>query len=168
MPRPMLATLVDAPFYRPGWAYEEKYDGNRALAHRHGGKVELLSRNLNDISDSFSEIVRAVARLPGGDLVLDGEIVALDAKGVSPFQLLQRRAIAKEVRPRYAIFDCLERGGESLVGRPLAERRAALEGVVRRDDSVLFRSRRLAADGRARWRAGQRSRCPGAAGSRNR
>ena len=48
--RPMLATLVPKPFHRPGWVYEEKYDGIRALAYRRGRSVRLYSRNLKDIT----------------------------------------------------------------------------------------------------------------------
>lgn len=71
--------------------YEEKYDGNRAMAYRDGKRVHLVSRNLNDMTADFPEVARAIGSLPGGDLVLDGEIVAFDSRDVSRFQLLQRR-----------------------------------------------------------------------------
>jgi len=91
--RPMLATLVPRPFHRPGWVYEEKYDGIRALAYRRQRRVRLYSRSLKDITGEFPEIARAMLGLGDGDLVLDGEIVAFDRHDVSRFQLLQRRGL---------------------------------------------------------------------------
>src|SRR5258707_15867731 len=74
--RPMLATLVPKPFHRPGWVYEEKYDGIRTLAYRRRRRIRLYSRNLNDLTAEFPDITRALQGLVGGDFVLDGEIVA--------------------------------------------------------------------------------------------
>src|SRR6266545_4122650 len=93
--KPMLATLVDEPFHRPGWAYEEKYDGYRILAYKEGRKVTLLSRNAKTRNDSFSEVARAVGKLPSKTLLLDGEVVAFDRKLVSRFQLLQQGQVAQ-------------------------------------------------------------------------
>src|SRR5581483_10288966 len=107
---PMLATLTDAPFHRDGWVYEEKYDGIRALAMRERGAVRLLSRNLIDRSSGFPQVVEALEKLPGGDFVLDGELVTLDAQGVSRFQLWQQGG-----NVRFAVFDCLERDGAWLL-----------------------------------------------------
>lgn len=145
--RPMLATLVPSPFNRPGWVNEEKYDGFRALAYRKGGEVRLFSRNLKDITADFPEISRALTDLVGGDFVLDGEIVAFDRQGVSRFQLLQRRALDSKILPLFALFDCLERNGEDLLKRPLAERREALEAIVPAGHPWLIRSRRLSPNG---------------------
>ncbi len=123
---PMLATLVAEPFDRPGWVYEEKYDGIRVMAYRRGHRVRLATRNLKDVTTDFPTIASAIAGLPDGDLVLDGEIVAFDRDDVSRFQLLQRRALGESIRPVYVVFDCLERGGKSLLDTPLRERRRAL------------------------------------------
>src|SRR2546428_757549 len=92
--RPMLATLTPKPFHRPGWVYEEKYDGVRALAYRRGRRVRLYSRTLRDITTEFPEIARALQGLPDGDLVLDGEIVAFDRHAVSGFHRHHRTAPA--------------------------------------------------------------------------
>src|SRR5437879_8860655 len=140
--RPMLATLTPKPFHRPGWVYEEKYDGVRALAYRRGRRVRLYSRTLRDITTEFPEIARALQGLRDGDLVLDGEIVAFDRHGVSRFQLLQRRGLGERVDPVFAIFDRLEGDGVELWRRPLAERRRALEAIVPAR-GVLMRARRL-------------------------
>src|ERR1700680_1403390 len=86
----MLALLVPTPFDRPGWVFEEKYDGIRILAYKEGAKVTLLSRNDLDRTATFADIVTAVGRLQDRTLLLDGEVVAFDSKRVSRFQLLQR------------------------------------------------------------------------------
>jgi ATP-dependent DNA ligase len=80
--RPMLALLVSTPFDRPGWVFEEKYDGIRILAYKEGPKVTLLSRNDLDRTATFSDIAAAVGQLRDRTLILDGEVVALDPKGV--------------------------------------------------------------------------------------
>jgi bifunctional non-homologous end joining protein LigD len=123
----MLATLASEVPIGPQWRFEEKYDGIRALAYRQKGQVRLYSRN-GLMLEGFPDIEAAVAALPGGDLVLDGELVTFDAKGVSRFQLLQRRGSGG--RTAYVTFDMLERDGVALLKRPLKERRAALAAVV--------------------------------------
>jgi bifunctional non-homologous end joining protein LigD len=143
--RPMLATLSTEIPTGPGWVFEEKYDGIRALAYRTNKKVRLWSRNELDLTAGFPDIASAVAALPGGDLVLDGELVIFDSKGVSRFQLLQRRGPGG--RAEYAVFDLLELDGAPLLERPLKERRAALQGLVQRGP-VLRLSRRLGKNGR--------------------
>lgn len=81
--QPMLATLVAEPFARSGWVFEEKYDGDRILAYKEGNQVRLLSRNGIDRSDRFPRIAAIVAALSPRTLLLDGEVVTLDSKGVS-------------------------------------------------------------------------------------
>jgi bifunctional non-homologous end joining protein LigD len=148
--RPMLATLVAEPFHKPGWVYEEKYDGDRILAYKEGGAVRLLSRNDNDHTADFHEIATEIGRLPSATLLLDGEVIALDAHGISRFQLLQRGT-----HPRiYAVFDCLY-DGRDLRGQPLKVRRGVLESLVG-ESRILPLSRRLADDGLAAYRIAQR------------
>jgi bifunctional non-homologous end joining protein LigD len=147
----MLATLVDEPFDRAGWVYEEKYDGYRILAYKEGARVTLLSRNAKDRSATFPEIAQDVARLRARTVLLDGEVVAFDAKLVSRFQLLQR-GDAPHV---FAVFDCLYLDGADLRLRPLSERRAALENGIAGGTRLLL-SRRLANDGLAAYRVARR------------
>jgi bifunctional non-homologous end joining protein LigD len=154
--RPMLATLVPEPFHRPGWVYEEKYDGIRTLAYRRRPGVRLYSRSGNDITAEFGEIARALQALPGGPFVLDGEIVAFDRRGISRFQLLQRRAMGERIEPAFAIFDCLERNGEVLLRAPLSQRRRALEAIVPRRGNGLLHARRVGPDGLTAYRTAQR------------
>ncbi|TMC78939.1 MAG: ATP-dependent DNA ligase [Chloroflexi bacterium] len=154
--RPMLATLSPSVVEGPEWVFEEKYDGIRALAGRERGHVKMWSRMLQDLTTGFPHVARAMAALPGGDLLLDGELVALDAKGVSRFQLLQRRGAAGASPPRYAVFDLLELEGRTLMRRPLSERRSALERLIGRRTDPFFVSRRLVRDGKAAYREAKR------------
>jgi bifunctional non-homologous end joining protein LigD len=125
--KPMLATLVDAPFTRPGWAFEEKYDGVRMLAYKEGSRVSLISRNALDRTERYPRIAQAILKLKPDTLLLDGEIVVFDSEGVSRFQLLQRTS----GDPEYAIFDCLYHNGKDLRREPLSLRRSVLESLLK-------------------------------------
>jgi bifunctional non-homologous end joining protein LigD len=141
--RPMLALLVPQPFHRSGWVFEEKYDGIRILAYKEGDKIILLSRNDLDRTATFKDIAAAVAQLRDRTLILDGEVVALDSKGVSRFQFLQRG----DVEQRFAVFDCLYRNGQDLRPEPLSRRRQELEAALGEPPKQLLLSRRLAKNG---------------------
>jgi len=147
----MLATLVHEPFHRPGWVYEEKYDGYRILAYKEGRDITLLSRNAKDRTATFPEVARAVAGLPARTLLLDGEVVGFDSSLVSRFQLLQQG----QVPHVYMIFDCLYADGRDLRGQPLRARRAALEAALR-ETPHLFPSRRLGRNGLAAFALAQK------------
>ena len=88
----MLATSASKPFSTKGWLYELKYDGYRMLAERDGETVRLLSRNGNDYTAAFPDIVTAILALPHQRFIIDGEVVVQDAAGMPRFQLLQKRA----------------------------------------------------------------------------
>ena len=152
----MLATLSPSVVEGPEWVFEEKYDGIRALAGRERGRVKMWSRMLQDLTAGFPHVALAVAALPGGDLLLDGELVTLDAKGVSRFQLLQRRGAAGASPTRYAVFDLLELEGRRLMRRPLGERRSELERLIGLRTDPFFVSRRLVRDGKAAYREAKR------------
>ncbi len=152
----MLATLSPSIVEGPEWVFEEKYDGIRAVAGREGGQVKVWSRTLQDLTGGFPHVVEAVRALSDGDLTVDGELVALDDKGVSRFQLLQRRGIAGAPPTRYAVFDLLEHNGKSLMSQPLSERRGALERLLGHRTAPLFVSRRLVRDGKAAYREAKR------------
>ena len=143
--RPMLATLVRKPFDKPGWVYEEKYDGYRILSYKEGPRVTLLSRNAHDRTETFSSVAKAIAALPASTLLLDGEVVVFDERAVSRFQLLQNL----KYRPRYAVFDCLYVNGRDLRAQPLVLRRAALDEALARSKSnaTVFTSAVLSPDG---------------------
>jgi bifunctional non-homologous end joining protein LigD len=152
----MLATLSPSVVEGPEWVFEEKYDGIRAVAARERGQVKIWSRTFQDLTGGFPHVVAAVEALDDSDLMIDGELVALDAEGVSRFQLLQRRGAAGASPTRYAIFDLLEHDGRSLISRPLSERRAALERLIGRRTAPLFVSRRLVRDGKAAYHEAKR------------
>jgi len=88
--KPMLAALVPEPFHKPGWVYEEKYDGDRILAYKEGDQVRLLSRKGIDRREGFPHVVTAIRSLRATTLLLDGEMVVFDRKSISRFQLLQQ------------------------------------------------------------------------------
>jgi len=125
---PMLATLTTEP---PGdessWTYELKYDGFRALVAITDGGMAMWSRNELDLAPRFPRIAQAVAKIKAGDVVLDGEIVALDEKGTPRFQLLQQGN-----REQIYFFDVLWLDGKDLRSKPYEERRAMLEKLLRR------------------------------------
>jgi bifunctional non-homologous end joining protein LigD len=123
---PMLATLVDAPFARPNWVFEEKYDGVRMLAYKEGERVSLISRNAIDRTARYPEIAAAIRKLKPKTLCIDGEVVVFDTKNVSRFQLLQQG----RGRPQYAVFDCLYAEEIDLRKKVLSLRRTALERIV--------------------------------------
>ena len=139
---PMLATLEERPFHRADWIYEEKYDGIRILAYREGAKVSLISRNGKDRTQSFPAIANAIMKLRAEAALLDGEVIVLDKRNVSRFQLLQQG----KGEPRFAVFDCLYLNGEDLRKEPLSDRRAKLEYLVK-SSSLLSVSARLADNG---------------------
>jgi bifunctional non-homologous end joining protein LigD len=147
----MLASLVDRPFTRDLWVFEEKYDGVRILAYKEGSNVSLISRNGIDRTLRYPEIAAAIGRLRAETLALDGEIVVFDSRGVSRFQLLQQ----SRGRLQYVVFDCLYRNGEDLRSKPLSVRRMALEQSVKPCDSLLWGAR-LATDGLKAFRAAAR------------
>jgi bifunctional non-homologous end joining protein LigD len=148
---PMLATLVKAPFHRPGWVYEEKYDGDRILAYKEGAAVRLVSRNAKDRTAMLPRIAAEIGGLPVRTLLVDGEVVVFDQRGISRFQLLQRGRI----EPRYAIFDCLYRDGRDLRREPLTIRRNALEATIGKNERLLL-ARRLDKNGLAAYRTAKR------------
>ena len=86
------------------WIYEIKFDGYRALALRSGSETRILSRNEKDLGGKFPEVKDSIAALDVQDAIIDGEIVALDEKGRSSFQLLQGFDMVEE-RPRLRLID---------------------------------------------------------------
>ena len=131
--RPMLATLAEEPPKGPGWLFEVKWDGYRALARVRRDEATLTSRNGKDLTARFEQVARA---LPGAvrttDCVLDGEVCALDARGRSSFSVMQRGTGPLV----YYVFDLLELEGKPLVDLPLKERRERLTALLDENASV--------------------------------
>jgi bifunctional non-homologous end joining protein LigD len=138
--RPMLTSLVDHPFDRPGWLWEPKLDGVRTLAYLRDGKVELRSRRGIDVTRQYPALVAAIAAQHADSLVLDGEICALDAAGVPRFQLLQDRInltrgadlarIDAEKPAVFFAFDLLYLDGYDLRGVALRDRKTLLNSRI--------------------------------------
>ena len=159
----MLASLADAPLADPGFVYEPKYDGIRAIAEiaPKGAGVHLWSRLGNEKTSQFPEIagaLRAWSKRLKEPLVLDGEIVALDAKGQpAGFQSLQGRIHLKSgpgdagsARTAFIAFDLLRAGSADFRGLPLVERRKGLESIFSNTGSPVLRLSEIAyGDGRA-------------------
>jgi bifunctional non-homologous end joining protein LigD len=134
--RPMLATLTDKPFDDPDWIFETKWDGFRLMAEVKDGSIALYSRNLIDLSRKYPSVCAALRGL-GRFAVIDGELVALDAKGRSRFQLLQN-AEREKVRLRYCVFDLLYLDDKDLRKHPLIERKEMLEKILPRDPFLQY------------------------------
>ena len=132
----MLATLTDKPFCDPDWVFETKWDGFRAIAVGKPGQGTLYSRNLNDISRKYPPICTALAKIQH-EVVLDGELVALDEYGRSRFQLLQN-AERETARLLYCVFDLLYLDGEDLRSKTLLERKATLKKILPKSRFLLY------------------------------
>ena len=125
---PMKAKLVEEPPTTGDWVYELKFDGIRLIGVKKDDKVSLLSRNENELTRRFPEIVEAIKTLPARECVIDGEVVALDEEGRSSFQLLQAREMEGRKSPVYFYaFDLLQLDGKSLLSLPLEARKNVLE-----------------------------------------
>jgi DNA ligase 1 len=122
---------------------EDKYDGVRCQLHRGDGRVSLYSRDLNDVTAQFPEIVAAADHIP--DVILDGEVVAFREGRVLPFHELQTRlgrrnpsmAMRQSVPVIYVAWDVLLHGDTPLLDLPLRERRRRLESLSLGDGFAL-------------------------------
>ena len=138
--RPMLAVPGELPADDdPGWAYELKWDGIRALAYVEDGQVRLVSRLGRDMTRAYPELHQLPGPPTWSRAVLDGEIVAFDPAGRPSFELLQQRMhvsvparavrLAVAIPVTYLAFDLLSLDGEALLTAGYASRRSALEGL---------------------------------------
>ncbi|MGZ8545685.1 MAG: DNA polymerase ligase N-terminal domain-containing protein, partial [Flavisolibacter sp.] len=132
---PMLATLVDEAFDKEDWIYEIKWDGYRAVAYCEGNSVKLSSRNLSDFTERYEPVAAALQQL-GLNAVFDGEIVAVDEKGMAMFQSLQNWQNTP-VHLQYFIFDLVWLDGYDLTGLPLVERKRILQSILPADNAVI-------------------------------
>jgi ATP-dependent DNA ligase len=116
------------------WVYEPKYDGFRAIAFVDGDECVIQSRGGKPLSRYFPELA-----FPPGRYVLDGEIVIDGEDGLQDFGALQNRIhpaasriamLAEQTPAHYVAFDLLALDDETLLDRPLSERRTALECLV--------------------------------------
>ncbi|SFA41527.1 bifunctional non-homologous end joining protein LigD [Pedobacter suwonensis] len=129
--KPMKATLVDEPFDQPGWLYEVKWDGYRAIAYVEKSGAKLFSRNNLEFGQ-FTTITAALEALKL-DAVFDGEIVALKEDGSADFGALQNWKNTQRAELIYYVFDILWFKGYSLLSITLNDRRKILEAVMPRE-----------------------------------
>jgi bifunctional non-homologous end joining protein LigD len=133
----MLATPGSLPA-GPGWAYEMKWDGIRAVTYASGRTVRIRSRNDREITASFPELAGLVAAFGLDRLVLDGEIVAMGDTGAPSFGLLQNRmhvrsptqSLIRNVPVRLIAFDVLHLGPDSTLTWPYRSRRELLAQLL--------------------------------------
>jgi len=126
---PQKALLVDRPPTGDRWLHELKLDGFRMGVVIAGKRVRIISRRGTEYTDAYPEIVAAARALKVKDAVLDGEVVVLDAQGVSRFQLLQQLAQDRHGLAFFA-FDLLSLNGENLRPLPLVERKRRLRRLL--------------------------------------
>lgn len=134
--KPMLAHLHSEPFDNPGWIFEVKFDGYRAIADIDHGEAELYSRNGKIFNDVYAPVVTALAQLDI-QAVLDGEIVVLDSEGRSRFQLLQQYQ-EKGGDLFYYVFDLLELNGHDIRHLALEDRKSLLREILPKDGILRY------------------------------
>lgn len=126
-----LATLVDKPPKGDNWLHEIKFDGYRMVAFKKGDKIRFVSRNQKDWTTEFHQLIPDLQKLPVENGIFDGEIVALDERSRSNFQLLQNSIKSeKQSSLFYYIFDLLYLEQYDLRSLPLIERKKILTTIL--------------------------------------
>jgi bifunctional non-homologous end joining protein LigD len=142
---PCLPRPTKEPPSGPGWIHEIKHDGFRILAHRQGRTIRLITRNGYDFSDRFLLIVDAVAALPVGSCIVDGEAIAVDEDGLSVFDLVRNRRQDDAVL--LCAFDLLEVNGEDIRQDGIEQRKRRLAGLLRRPHDGMALNEHYRGDG---------------------
>lgn len=133
--KPMLAKVVETPFDSKEWIFEIKLDGFRAVADLNFKEVSLYSRNLHLLNARFTHLIEDLKRL-NIDAIFDGEIVALDEKGISRFQSLQNQKDENNIY--YYVFDILYYQGEDLRSFDILKRKALLKKILKKGTSIRY------------------------------
>lgn len=136
---PMLATRGEPPT-GPGWAFEFKWDGFRAIAEVAGGQLRLYSRDGNEITGTYPEVGVLTELLGDRPVILDGELVALDDQGTPQLARIQRRhqatprpALLATFPVSYYVFDVLDLDGKPVRRQPYDTRRELLRQLGLKD-----------------------------------
>jgi len=148
---PMLATLGEHPFSDPNWLFEIKWDGVRALARIENGNVTLRSRTGAEITKRYPELASFPEALAARQAIVDGEIVALDAKGHSDFERLQERMhvrapsenLLSQIPVVYYVFDLLYCDGYDLREAPLLKRKQLLQRLLHASERFRYSDHQL-------------------------
>ncbi|MBA3829045.1 MAG: DNA ligase D [Taibaiella sp.] len=133
----MLAKLDDKAFDSADWVFEIKWDGYRAVAEINKQNTRLYSRNGLSFKDKYPQIFEALGTVKK-NVVLDGEVVAFDSKGMPSFQLLQQYDQDNSIPLVYYVFDCLYLDGRSLEDKPLLERKDILKKLLPKSELIKF------------------------------
>lgn len=144
--KPMAAASATQPFDGDDWIFEPKLDGIRILAFLEQGKVQLFSRNGNDLTKQYPSIVTSLAKQPMNEVVVDGEIVAFNEKGRPSFHALQQRmhltnetdiAAAEVHVPAFLfLFDLIHKDGMNYTAAPVTERKRLLKQSILPDSKI--------------------------------
>lgn len=163
-----LAKLVSSVPEGDDWLYELKYDGYRIVAFIEGNGVRLITRNGNDYTDRFQPVADSLLNWASGRaMVLDGEMVITDAEGRTDFQALQNHMKNPEGKsPAYIAFDLLALDGEDLRGRPLIQRKDALEALLQGAPENLYYSKHVRGNGKDSFQAACHSNLEGIVGKK--
>ncbi len=138
---PQLATLTDKPPYGDKWLHEIKFDGYRLICFIKNGNIKLITRGHQDWTDKFPAIVKKLKTLKLPNVIMDGEVVVLDEKQHSNFQLLQNTINNKIKSPMiYYLFDLIYHDNHDISSLPLLERKKLLHSLIKstKDGNVRY------------------------------
>lgn len=150
-----LAKLVSTVPKGEDWLYELKYDGYRIMAYVEGNSVRLVTRNGNDYTERFQEVVHSLIEWAAGRaMILDGEMVITDEAGKTDFQALQNYLKNHQTKNlTYIVFDLLALDGADLRGHRLIDRKKTLETLMKGAPINLHYSRHMRGNGKESFRA---------------
>ncbi|MBC9932235.1 DNA ligase D [Chitinophaga qingshengii] len=132
----MLASLAAAATDEPGWLYEIKWDGYRALAFLNKGQVELRSRNNKSFNEKYYPVVTALEQWKV-NAVVDGEIVVIDENGYTLFSQLQEWRSEADGQLVFYLFDILWLNGKDMTSLPLMQRKKTLRQLMPVNNTIL-------------------------------
>jgi DNA ligase-1 len=141
--KPMLAELAEdfeevLKYHEGGSSLEFKFDGARIQVHKRGDEIRIFSRRLSDVTESLPDIVSIAGEFKADELLVDGEVVAVDRSGKPlPFQDLMRRfrrvqdveELVEKIPLELYLFDMIYLNGKMLIDVPYKERRRKLSEV---------------------------------------
>lgn len=133
----MLAKLHDKPFDGEDWLFEIKWDGYRAIAELNGKNSRLYSRNGLAFEEEYPVVFDELKKIKQ-KIVLDGEIVAFNDKGMPSFQHLQQYGQNPDIPLVYYVFDLLSVNGTSVMDQPLIERKELLHSLLPQSDVIKY------------------------------
>lgn len=146
--QPMLASIAEDPFDDPNWLFEIKWDGYRVISFVENGNVRMVSRNQNDLSPRYPELRELPKFIKAKTVILDGEVVVLDAQGRPSFSLMQQRtgirAHGRQAAARpdlpiiYYVFDLIYVDGYDLHRVALDDRKRVLRQILSSGELVRY------------------------------